>query len=135
MSSPVCRDCSEPIVFAMNELTHRWVPVDPMSLEGTDRRVERGVFLELHHRRHSCDPLRRFKRVGGAPTPTPPPAAAEPGLWSPHAVLFLIPGAPLEVIRAAHRALAMIHHPDRGGDSAKMSEINVAYEVLINSRS
>lgn len=45
-----------------------------------------------------------------------------------HAVLGVMPDAPIEVIEAAYRALAKKHHPDRGtGDTAKMQEINQAY--------
>jgi hypothetical protein len=45
-----------------------------------------------------------------------------------HAMLGVLPDAPLEVIDAAYRALAKKHHPDRGtGDTEKMQEINAAY--------
>lgn len=35
-------------------------------------------------------------------------------------------------IKRAYRSLAMKHHPDRGGDSAKFQEIQEAYDVLTN---
>lgn len=35
-------------------------------------------------------------------------------------------------IKQAYRRLAMMHHPDRGGDSSKLSIVNEAYEVLGN---
>jgi len=38
--------------------------------------------------------------------------------------------AELDVIRAAYRALARKHHPDFGGDSARMVLINDAWQVL-----
>jgi curved DNA-binding protein CbpA len=38
--------------------------------------------------------------------------------------------AELDVIRAAYRALARKHHPDFGGDSTRMVEINDAWRVL-----
>jgi len=38
--------------------------------------------------------------------------------------------AELDVIRAAYRALARTHHPDFGGDSARMVAINDAWRVL-----
>jgi len=50
------------------------------------------------------------------------------------ATLFLLPSAPKEVIRAAHRALAAIHHPDRGGNLDEMIEINLAYDKLMAKR-
>jgi len=45
--------------------------------------------------------------------------------------LFLIEGAPLEVIRASYKALALKHHPDKGGDVSLMSTINTAYKELL----
>ncbi|MGZ8515577.1 MAG: J domain-containing protein, partial [Candidatus Limnocylindrales bacterium] len=38
--------------------------------------------------------------------------------------------AELDVIRAAYRALARKHHPDFGGDGARMVAINDAWRVL-----
>ena len=39
--------------------------------------------------------------------------------------------ASLDEIRRAYRKLALVHHPDRGGDVEKMKEINYAYEHLM----
>ena len=44
--------------------------------------------------------------------------------------LWLREGAPPELVKAAHRTLAKLHHPDRGGDLATMQQINQAYELL-----
>ena len=41
--------------------------------------------------------------------------------------------AELDVIRAAYRALARKHHPDFGGDGARMVAINDAWRVLSDS--
>ena len=38
--------------------------------------------------------------------------------------------SPIEKIRRTYRSLALQHHPDRGGDSTKMVEINEAYHYL-----
>lgn len=35
-----------------------------------------------------------------------------------------------EAIKSAYRALAMKHHPDKGGDAEKFGEITLAYDVL-----
>ena len=43
--------------------------------------------------------------------------------------------ADAEVIRAAYRVLARKHHPDFGGDQARMVELNEAWRVLGNSAS
>lgn len=48
----------------------------------------------------------------------------------PYATLFIIPQAPWEVVKAAHTALAKLHHPDKGGNSDKFIEIQAAYEAL-----
>ena len=36
-------------------------------------------------------------------------------------------------IKKSYRTLSMKHHPDRGGDTAKFQEINMAYETLSDS--
>lgn len=47
-----------------------------------------------------------------------------------HAKLYVTTDAPAEVIRAAYKALALKYHPDRGGDGAKMLEVNAAFAAL-----
>ena len=49
-----------------------------------------------------------------------------------HAALDVMPGASLAVVRAAYRALALEHHPDRvgAGGHVRMIELNRAYEAL-----
>ena len=53
---------------------------------------------------------------------------------SHYKLLGVAPGASLPVIKAAHRALARLHHPDLGGDAAKCAAVNVAWDVLSNPR-
>jgi hypothetical protein len=60
-----------------------------------------------------------------APLPAAPDAVAEA-----YAALWLRPGAPMEVVRAAYRALAALHHPDKGGDMGTMQQLNAAYALL-----
>lgn len=43
-------------------------------------------------------------------------------------VLGVQNGAQPDVIKAAYRKLAAEHHPDRGGDPARMAAINLAYQ-------
>jgi len=59
-----------------------------------------------------------------------PPKRARPKSVDPYTALWLLPGAPPEVIKAAYRALALMNHPDRGGDTATMQTINDAYRRL-----
>lgn len=44
--------------------------------------------------------------------------------------LYVRDDAPWEVVEAAYRALSKLHHPDRGGDTAAMQQINGAFERL-----
>ena len=48
----------------------------------------------------------------------------------PYQILKVNPSAKLEDIKKAYRKLVKIHHPDRGGDSTVMLEINSAWEIL-----
>ncbi len=48
----------------------------------------------------------------------------------PYQILKVHPSSKLEEIKKAYRKLVKIHHPDKGGDSAVMLEINSAWEIL-----
>ena len=48
----------------------------------------------------------------------------------PYQILKVHPGAKLAEIKKAYRKLVKIHHPDKGGDSAVMLEVNSAWEIL-----
>ncbi len=52
----------------------------------------------------------------------------------PWTVLFLRPGAPPELVTAAHRCLAKLNHPDAGGSTSTMQAINAAAEALRGGR-
>ena len=48
----------------------------------------------------------------------------------PYQILKVHPSAKLAEIKKAYRKLVKIHHPDKGGDSAIMLEVNSAWEIL-----
>ena len=48
----------------------------------------------------------------------------------PYQILKVHPSAKLEEIKKAYRKLVKIHHPDKGGDSAVMLEVNSAWEII-----
>jgi hypothetical protein len=48
----------------------------------------------------------------------------------PYLILHLRPSAPPELVTAAHRVLARLHHPDTGGDTATMQAINAAVDQI-----
>ncbi len=57
-----------------------------------------------------------------------PPAGRLTPWWE---VLGVEPNADEATIRKAYRELAAIHHPDKGGDIVRMSEINVAFHLAM----
>ncbi len=57
---------------------------------------------------------------------TPPPQQPRDA----YAALHLLPSAPAELVKAAYRTLAQLHHPDHGGDDERMKKINAAYKRL-----
>jgi hypothetical protein len=61
--------------------------------------------------------------------PEPPPAKPKAG--DPYVTLHLLPSAPPEVVKAAYKALAVLNHPDKGGDEEKMKRLNEAYGRLL----
>lgn len=63
-------------------------------------------------------------RAYGFATPPAPPAD------DPHAVLGLPRSATKQEITRRFRQLAREHHPDHGGDAAKMVQITNAYNAL-----
>jgi hypothetical protein len=82
--------------------------------------TEDGRWVALH-RRDRCEGL-----AGSAPGA--PHVVRPDGPWG---TLFLVPGAPPEVVKAVYRALAQLYHPDRGGDAARMAAVNAAVAELI----
>lgn len=60
--------------------------------------------------------------------------AARTALRPWHEVLGVVPHAGAEIVQQAYRTLVMKHHPDRGGDTAVMAEINDAYERFKRER-
>jgi hypothetical protein len=50
-------------------------------------------------------------------------------------ILGIFKGATPDAIRLRFRELALIHHPDKGGETGKWNEINAAYNEGIKERS
>lgn len=69
-------------------------------------------------------------RPAPEPPPEPPPI---PAPTPAHATLGVSAVAGEQEIRAAYRRLAHAHHPDKGGSTERMAEINAAYEKLITT--
>jgi len=60
-----------------------------------------------------------------------PPKRERPKPSDPYVTPHLLPSAPPEVVKAAYKALATLHHPDKpGGDDERMRVINDAYRRL-----
>lgn len=78
------------------------------------------------------------------PPPPPPPPRDDPPRWRfsgqdrHYATLHLLPSAPRQVVEAAYRALAKLHHPDlapverKEAATTTMQAVNEAYRALTN---
>lgn len=75
-----------------------------------------GVYRQLH-------PLPPV--IQQAPAGSPRPAIAEH-----YQRLGILPDAPLEVAEAAYKALARRAHPDAGGSTVRMQQLNAAIEQI-----
>jgi hypothetical protein len=64
-----------------------------------------------------------------AAVPWRDPVAVPPEVEAALGLLYLLPGAPRPLVQQAYRALALRHHPDTGGTTEAMTDINRAYEV------
>lgn len=113
----VCKSCGKEIVWAYDRRRSKWCSINPKSTTGDDEAFEGGVLFRRGHVYHQC---RKYS------TPTKHSVA----LVQAYAALYLLPSAPHEIVRAAYRALAHVHHPDSGGDHSRMVEINRAYETI-----
>ena len=52
--------------------------------------------------------------------------------FEPHEILGVAWDASERVLRSAYRRLALVHHPDKGGDPVRFQLIVTAYEALMN---
>lgn len=140
-----CKTCNEPIFFAWHAAWLRWLPCELSSIRDDDVEHGAGLLYGDHHMRHRCglkphrdsswkSPWSRQQH----PEPQSEPEVVATGVLprslggkTPHATLYVMYDAPIEVIQAAYRALAKLHHPDFGGDPTRMMEINRAYAALV----
>lgn len=71
----------------------------------------------------------------GQPVIDPHPGVTvRKGVPEHYQILCVHPDAPNEVVKAAYKALAMLVHPDRGGDPEHMRTLNAAYEKAQKER-
>ncbi len=69
-------------------------------------------------------------RAGGQESHTRRPAQG-PALGPAYRVLYLVEGAPPELVEAARRVLAKRYHPDAGGSDDAMKQINAAADLVL----
>jgi hypothetical protein len=72
--------------------------------------------------------VNQYRQASDAPPLGPTTVSQD--LAQAYAVLWLRPGAPAMVVKAAYRALAAHYHPDVGGDSRVMARLNLAYDLI-----
>jgi hypothetical protein len=127
----------------------RRTPADPgvavyFVLRGKPFAMARDHYLtpheNMHALGHAIEHMRGLERHGGAHmvdrafsgfAALPPPSAGK-SWWE---ILGVSRSASRDEILAAHRKLAVEHHPDRGGDADKAAEINAARDSGLAERS
>ena len=73
------------------------------------------------HKKHIED----VKQLGSSDPLTTTPSGSDD-----YAILHLRSDAPMVIVEAVWRALAKLHHPDRGGDEETFKRINAAYQRI-----
>lgn len=53
---------------------------------------------------------------------------------NPHEALYVAEDAPVEVVKAAYRALVHKYHPDQGGNEADFRRVDEAYRAVMKLR-
>jgi hypothetical protein len=102
-----------------------WRPATKSWCVDASAEFEMGEWLALCTSEFHAEVVRAKEKQKERQTRTTP----KPKEADPFAALYVLPTAPVEVVRAAYRALATIHHPDHGGDAEKMKVINAAYSA------
>jgi hypothetical protein len=115
----VCKRCDAKIAWCWDDSRAKWCCIEPGSLSDVDEEFERGSpYLERWHVFHRCTgPKRAPNRTDSTSSPV-------------FAELHLLSSAPPQVVAAAFKALALIHHPDVGGDPERMRAINAAKDEI-----
>lgn len=112
-----------------------WTGAGTDSYEWTNARVkagyDRAAAQREAERRRQEDQVRRRQDEFWRPPRSGYTAPPQPKPTTPRAILCVTDDAPREVIVAAYRALAVLHHPDHGGSEAKMKQLNAAYNELM----
>lgn len=114
----------------------RWSPADhawriPSSMRGALRR-----WLDRTFEEEAVEWTVRDGSDAGASSSEHAPssgwshAAMPPALVAAYQALHLQPTAPPQLVQAAYRCLAQLHHPDRGGETAAMAAVNEAISVI-----
>lgn len=90
--------------------------------------------LEAYLDRRLGPAWRQHAAAGSGPDQGPPPRPprTDMSVEEAYAILGLSPGASPDAIRAAHRKLMLLNHPDRGGSDWLAAKINRARQVLLD---
>jgi hypothetical protein len=89
-----------------------------------------GVSLTLIEGRWAGAWLRTRDGLPPFPDKAAPTPSSSPRPVDPHTVLGVPTGASLAVLKAAFRALAQVHHPDRRGGAEAFIALKRAYDTL-----
>lgn len=88
--------------------------------------------LEAYLDRRFAPDWRQRASAGSRRGAAPPPPRTDMSVDEAYAILGLSPGASPDSIRAAHRKLMLLNHPDRGGSDWLAAKINRARQVLLD---
>jgi len=122
----------EAIKARIPRYARRFLPADKCWwIDGYELDELAGIFPNFHEMRNGGGGWTGSNERKSSYTKSPPsesdriPAAVRRSF----AVLYLLPEAPPDVIKAAYRACATVHHPDHGGETEMMKQVNLAFEL------
>ncbi|HEU5439164.1 MAG TPA: hypothetical protein VFU88_07720 [Ktedonobacterales bacterium] len=106
----------------------------PVVAEALDRWHARTETLDDLLRRHArwerWEQRRPHRFVPNSSSASAGPGVLPPAVAAAYRALDLAPGASVDEVRAARRRLARRHHPDTGGEHARMAAVNAAADTI-----
>ncbi len=122
LKTPYVREFVERLKAVVPQTYREWEPTNKVWL--IRRPYDRVVARELRY--YFLDASIEDQPLDEPNVPKPHACSCD----ADHRALYVCQGAPAQVVRAAYKALAMVNHPDQGGDTETMQRLNMSYERL-----